>query len=459
MATKKLTEKQLYKSKVEWFQENEYEEVEPVAFYREIFPVGSFQEKGNTERKSGNGILTYKNEEGHHWHKLIFDDLAEIPNWYGKEDVYIRSASFIGKNTKNENASMIHALVFDLDGQEIKELRMVMQFMRKGTNIPKATFVVLSGHGLHLYYVLKQPIRATMNNIRKLNKLKEGMTKLIWNRYTSNIEKIQFQYCLQGFRMVGSASKMGKRYPVRAYRFSDEHYTIEELVAWIPKLKEWDEYRIDMTERDTVPKDTAKKLWPDWYEYRINQGKSSKWSVKRDLYDWWKGKIIENATYGHRYFCLMCLAIFAIKCDVSEEELKRDALALVPILDKLSDDADPKSRFTEEDALCALHGYRDNFKTWGRDKLALVSAIPMPANKRNYLTQREHLEIARGIRDIRMKQKGKSDWREGNGRPKGSGTKEEQVKVWRLANPNGKKIECERELGLSRHTVLKWWDN
>ncbi|MFU2441328.1 MAG: hypothetical protein ACM692_27360, partial [Bacteroides sp.] len=145
MATKKLTEKQLYKAKVEWFQENEYEEVEPVAFYREIFPVGSFQEQGNTERKAGNGILTYKNEEGHHWHQLIFDDLEEIKNWYGKEDVYIRSASFIGKNTKNENASMIHALVFDLDGQEIKELRMVMQFMRKGTNIPKATFVVLSG--------------------------------------------------------------------------------------------------------------------------------------------------------------------------------------------------------------------------------------------------------------------------------------------------------------------------
>ena len=48
MATKKLTEKQLYKAKVEWFQENEYEEVEPVAFYREIFPVGSFQEQGNT---------------------------------------------------------------------------------------------------------------------------------------------------------------------------------------------------------------------------------------------------------------------------------------------------------------------------------------------------------------------------------------------------------------------------
>ena len=54
-----------------------------------------------------------------------------------------------------------------------------------------------------------------------------------------------------------------------------------------------------------------------------------------------------------------------------------------------------------------------------------------------------------------MKQKGKSDWREGNGRP----NKEQLVKQWRIDNPQGKKIECERELGLSRHTVLKWWDN
>ena len=449
-----LTEKQLYKAKVEWFHENEYEEVDPLAFYREIFPVGSFQDKGHTERKAGNGMLIYKNEHGQHWHKLIFDDLTEIPNWYGIEDVYIRSASFIGKNTKNENASMIHALVFDLDGQGITELQMVTQFMRKGTNIPKATFVVLSGHGLHLYYVLETPIRATMNNIRKLNKLKEGMTKLIWNRYTSNIDKIQFQYCLQGFRMVGSASKMGKRYPVRAYRFSDEHYTIEELVSWIPKLKEWDEYRIDITERDTVPKETAKKLWPEWYEYRINQRQSNKWHIKRDLYDWWKNKIVEGATYGHRYFCIMCLAIFAIKCDVPEEELKRDALSLVPILDRLSNDKDPKSRFTEDDVLSALHGYRENFKTWGRDKLALVSAIPMAPNKRNYRTRAEHLVLARGIKDIKKKMGEVVE-----GRPKGSGTKKEIIVQWKLEHPKGRKADCHRDTGIDPKTIRKWWDN
>ena len=68
---------------------------------------------------------------------------------------------------------------------------------------------------------MDKPIRATQDTIRQLNKLKEGMTKLIWNRYTSTIEKPQYQYCLQGFRMVGSASKMGANYPVRAYKTGD----------------------------------------------------------------------------------------------------------------------------------------------------------------------------------------------------------------------------------------------
>ena len=152
----------------------------------------------------------------------------------------------------------------------------------------------------------------------------------------------------------------------------------------------------------------------------------------------------------------MCLAIFAIKCDIPEEELKRDALELVPILDRLSNDTDPKSRFTKEDALCALHGYRDNFKTWGRDKIALVSAIPLPPNKRNYRPQSEHIRIMNAVREVLHPN---GSWRNIDGRPKGSGTKAEQIKAWRLANPNGKKIDCHRETGITRPTIDKWWTN
>lgn len=31
------------------------------------------------------------------------------------------------------------------------------------------------------------------------------------------------------------------------------------------------------------------------------------------------------------------------------------------------------------------------------------------------------------------------------------------VEEWRESNPLGTKAECERDTGLSRHTVLKWW--
>lgn len=94
---KKMTEKQLYKAKVKWFVENGYEEIMPRDFYREIFPEGSFQVEGDYSQKSGNGILIYTDENGKHKHRYIFDDLKEIEQWYGKEDVYVRGASFIGK--------------------------------------------------------------------------------------------------------------------------------------------------------------------------------------------------------------------------------------------------------------------------------------------------------------------------------------------------------------------------
>mgnify|MGYP004447503145 CR=1 FL=1 len=458
MDVKKLTEKQLYKAKVQWFKDQEYEEVEPFTFYRELYPKGSFQEVGDYSKKCGNGMLLYEDKGGKFKHRYIFDDLEEIKNWIGKRNVFIRGGSFIGSRVKNINASMIYALTFDLDGQGMNELEMVMQFMRKGTNIPMATYVVLSGHGLHLYYFLDKPIRATQETIRQLNKLKEGMTKLIWNRYTSTIEKPQYQYCLQGFRMVGSASKMGSNYPVRAYK-TGERTTIEELVSWIPSLKDWDEYRINLVERSTVPLEKAKKIWPDWYERKILRKEDNKWHINRALYDWWLNKIKEGATYGHRYFCIMCLAIYAIKCDISEEELKKDAYSLLDTMNELSKDDDPSSYFTKEDIAAALQGYKEHFKTWGRDKMSLISAIPMPVNKRNYRSQKEHLGRIRALQEFDYPN---GSWRNIEGRPKGrknkSYPKANIIKKWQLSNPSGKKIDCHRDTGLSRMTINKWWN-
>ncbi|MEE9094463.1 hypothetical protein VXM79_07625, partial [Helicobacter pylori] len=44
-------------------------------------------------------------------------------------------------------------------------------------------------------------------------------------------------------------------------------------------------------------------------------------------------------------------------------------------------------------------------------------------------------------------------WRQGNGRH----NKQSEIFLWRINNPQGKKIDCHRELGLSRPTIDKWW--
>lgn len=42
-----MTDTELYDAKVNWFKEHDYVEVEPLAFYRDLYPIGSFQAKGD----------------------------------------------------------------------------------------------------------------------------------------------------------------------------------------------------------------------------------------------------------------------------------------------------------------------------------------------------------------------------------------------------------------------------
>ena len=51
-----MTDTELYDAKVNWFKEHDYVEVEPLAFYRDLYPIGSFQAKGDYSRKCGNGF-------------------------------------------------------------------------------------------------------------------------------------------------------------------------------------------------------------------------------------------------------------------------------------------------------------------------------------------------------------------------------------------------------------------
>ena len=70
-------------------------------------------------------------------------------------------------------------------------------------------------------------------NQHYLKELKYSLTRQIWNRFTSSIKQPQMQGLLQGFRVVGSGTKLGKGYPVVAFRFGGR-VELDDLLEYIP---------------------------------------------------------------------------------------------------------------------------------------------------------------------------------------------------------------------------------
>ena len=68
-------------------------------------------------------------------------------------------------------------------------LNLEILFIRwKCDTIPPATYTVLSGHGLHLYYIFDEPIELRPHMIDGIQRIKDGLTELVWNDFTSSIK-------------------------------------------------------------------------------------------------------------------------------------------------------------------------------------------------------------------------------------------------------------------------------
>ena len=287
------------------------------------------------------------------------------------------------------------------------------------------------------------------------------MQDFAWNESTSlTPKKADHGACTQAFRMVGSETKLGKAYTTRAYKVREERWTIEELYLWInqrassflkgvdmPKLREPIEvYR----QKHPLTFEEAKKKYPNWIPSK--SGKSERWICKKDLYNWWLEQIKQKAVVGGRYYAILALAAYGSKCKVPIKQVKKDALELLPYLESPTNDE--LNHFTKSDIEDALRFLRADKKNvtykLTRARISELTKIDIPKNKRNGRKQATHLKIARSTLSIMNEDEGRTL----QGRPD---KQRRIVEEWRKAHPDGKKIECERETGLSRHTVLKWW--
>ena len=431
------------------YMSDKYEELAPLDFYREIFPVGELQKRDESHNWKYNALAVefYKTEYGKlrckKW--VCEDDFSKLEDLMESENFIIMAPiTYVGKKRTSSAARYMYAMCFDLDGLVDKyHIQDLFQHMDI-ENIPRPQFIACSGFGLHLYYQFEYPVPLFQNIAKELQTLKQALTKKIWNQYITTLsKKIQYQPIYQGFRIVGGVTKdyakTGHR--VKVWRTNTHPTCIEELNRFVPE-----ESRVkNIQYKPTMTLEQAKEKYPNWYKHVVLK-QSNSWTCKRDLYDWWKRQISEKGKEGHRYYCIMCLAIYAKKCGIEYDELLKDALSFVKDFDAMT--SRPENHFHKKDVYDALKAYQDEKITFPINSISHFAGVEIPKNKRNGRKQADHLKRARLLRDLNQEEKG-TKW---NGRKSKKDLVEEYFRLY--SNPTVE--DCMERLGICRSTVFKY---
>ena len=113
---------------------------------------------------------------------------------------------------------------------------------------------------------------------------------------------------------------------------------------------------------------------------------------------------------------------------------------------------DDDNHFTIDDINNALATYYNKDLTAYTRKIEYISertGIPLKRAKRNGRTREAHLKRARALLKMALE--------DGEYIPIGRPKKEDIVRKWQEEHPDGRKVDCHRETGLSRVTITKYW--
>lgn len=430
----------------------DFEEVEGVEFYKYIFPNNQNEGELTGNYSKPNAVYLYKDERDENTERELRRRIMLNDTWEEDYKKYIENnpmtlcsgLSYRGRANRLQNAQQMNALVFDLDSVGKSELKNLFSRLGKKPAIrtlPQPTFIVLSGTGLHLYYVFEEPIDLYPNIKLQMKSLKHDLTFRMWDYGGTTKEKqIQYQSVNQGFRMVGS---LNNKYnlKVKAFKTGDK-----VNLDYINSYADEEKNKVDINQPFQPTKYTEKEAqekFPDWYQRVVVEGhkKAKRWDIKRDLYDWWIRQSYK-VKGGHRYYFLMVMAIYAVKCNISKDELRED---MYRVFDELKE-IEHNHPLTETDIKSAMETYDRQYYNFTINDIEKLTDIRIERNKRNYRPQEQHLEIARATQKILYP----------NGEWRGNQSKEKSVKDYIKENPDKNPTEIARELNISRPTVYKY---
>ena len=452
------------------YLESQYEEVDGYRFYRELFPDNENAGELNEDYSRPNAIYLYTDERDKDSKRRMRRRIMLNDTWEDdymdyveqNENTLCSGLTYRARSNKLEHAHKCNAVIIDLDGVGLKEIRNL--FLRFGKSaetirtLPMPTFIVTSGKGIHVYYVLDDPIDLFPYIKVQLKGLKYDLTFRMWEyKATSQLKNIQYQSLNQGFRMVGSVNnKYGTE--IKAYRIGDK-VSLEYLNKYVKS-------KVDIKQRfrpSRMSKAEAKLKFPEWYEKNFDENgnkrknvKPGKWDIAGKvngndpyaLYHWWIRQE-ERVKGGHRYFFLLCMSIYASKCDVPKAKLKKDMYEVYEKLKEIEHD----NPLTRDDIESALEAYSKEYWNFTIDNIRKLSDIYIEKNQRNGRKQAVHLMGARAIQEINDKVNG-TDWRKGNGRPSALN----KIIDYLESNSCATKKEIKDHTGLSYPTIRKHYE-
>lgn len=392
------------------------EEVSSYTLYEDIF--------GDTTQTIP---VVFIDDDNKHIVPMSIDEAMEQSE--GRNDVLMGGCTYFNNWISKKSAKDIYTFIIDMDNVYSGTLLNALRNDWKTANnepLPMPTYIVNSGTGLHLYFVLTEPIpnyRVTTESLDKLYRALaiQQTTKRVY------LHK-QVQWFGQDFRMAGGLNKYEWKNTVFKV---GEKWDIDELGKAVG-LK--DVHFIRYGEK-------RKKKLPTKQKQQNREG----WRSNRAFYDYALRNCRDKTREGNRYTSMCALSVIAWKCNVPQEELEKDLLSLLPDYNKGA-----TRQIKEKEIYSAMKMYNPKAMLTNRESLENWQGWEYKPIKRNGRKQAEHLERARLVQTLDYPN---GAWRNKEGRP----TKEYIVREYLELHPNATKTDVVRNTGLTYNTVRKYW--
>lgn len=393
-------------------------------------------------------VFIDENEDTKHMVKMSVDEA--IDQAVDRNDILLGGSTYFKNFVSKATAKDVHALIIDMDNVWAGVLQSALQndWNEDDKELPKPTYIVNSGTGLHLYFLFDEPIPHYVCNSKKIDQL---YRRLAVQQTTSRIYlQKQVQWFGQDFRMAGSLNKYNWRNEV--FRVG-EKWDIDRLAQAVgmedTHFVRYGEPRTrQLVKRERTKNRTKRKGW------RCNQG----------FYDYTLERCRNETKEGNRYMSFCALTVIAWKCNVPISKVEQDLKGLIPKYNKGA-----KRQITEKEIEHALRMYNEKAMLTQRERLQdWIGWEYKPQTNRHYGKQvfkRKKSQEARdkGLKNTNLEVRGwavrdamypDGEWRNKDGAP----SKQEEVRAWRQLHPDGKPKDCMADTGISKNTVYRWWN-